>query len=95
MIDADRLIDELAGAGFGLVTGVPCSFLTPVINAAIESSSLRYVPATNEGDAVAIACGAELGGVPSLVMFQNSGFGNAVNPSSVVRSRSSVTCPPT
>src|SRR5690606_21303454 len=37
-------------------------------------------PAANEGDAVAIACGAELGGCHGVVMFQNSGLGNAVSP---------------
>jgi phosphonopyruvate decarboxylase len=80
MIEAQALLDELKRAGFGLFTGVPCSYLTPVINAVIDDPELRYVPGANEGDCVAIACGAELGGVRSLVMFQNSGFGNAVNP---------------
>src|SRR5207253_2755623 len=50
------------------------------INYVIDSPSLRYIGATNEGDAVAIASGAELGGKRSVVMFQNSGFGNTVNP---------------
>jgi phosphonopyruvate decarboxylase len=66
--------------GFGLYTGVPCSYLTPFINHAINAGELRYIPAANEGDAVAIAAGAELGGRPAVVMFQNSGLGNAVNP---------------
>ena len=39
-----------------------------------------YVAAANEGDAVAIATGAQLGGHSSVVFFQNSGLGNAVNP---------------
>ncbi|MEO7387265.1 MAG: phosphonopyruvate decarboxylase, partial [Gammaproteobacteria bacterium] len=55
-------------------------YLTPFINYAIGSTALRYVGAANEGDAVAIAAGAELGGKPAVVMFQNSGLGNAVNP---------------
>jgi len=37
------------------VTGVPCSYLTPLINAASDTPGLRYVNAANEGDAVAIA----------------------------------------
>jgi phosphonopyruvate decarboxylase len=45
-----------------------------------SSSAWRYVPAANEGDAVAIAAGAELGGTRSAVLMQNSGLGNAVNP---------------
>ncbi|MFQ3621581.1 MAG: hypothetical protein SNJ78_11635, partial [Spirochaetales bacterium] len=49
----------------------------------IQSSTLqklRYIPAVNEGDAVAIAAGATLAGTRAIAMFQNSGLGNAVNP---------------
>lgn len=80
MIDAPSFIAAATARGFGLYAGVPCSYLTPFINYVINSGSLRYVGAANEGDAVAIAAGAELGGLPSIVMFQNSGLGNAVNP---------------
>ena len=80
MIAAESFIQQAQQLGFSLYTGVPCSFLTPLINYVIDSPSLRYIGATNEGDAVAIASGAELAGVKSIVMFQNSGLGNAVNP---------------
>ena len=80
MIGADVFIQHLRGAGFEAFSGVPCSFLTPLINRIIDSPEVQYIPAANEGDAVAIACGFELGGRPSVVMFQNSGLGNAVNP---------------
>ncbi|MBD2568157.1 phosphonopyruvate decarboxylase [Anabaena lutea] len=80
MIPAKSFIQATQSLGFGLYTGVPCSYLTSFINYVIDSPSLRYVGAANEGDAVAIASGAELAGVPSIVMFQNSGLGNAVNP---------------
>lgn len=80
MIDAATFIEAAAACGFGLYTGVPCSYLTPFINYVIGSRTLRYVGAANEGDAVAIAAGAELGGIRSVAMFQNSGLGNAVNP---------------
>lgn len=80
MIEAQAFIAAATARGFGLYTGVPCSYLTPFINHVINSRELRYVGAANEGDAVAIAAGAELGGLPSIVMFQNSGLGNAVNP---------------
>ncbi|HEU4420521.1 MAG TPA: phosphonopyruvate decarboxylase [Planctomycetota bacterium] len=66
--------------GFHLYTGVPCSYLKPFINYVINSKALRYVPAANEGDAVAIAAGSELGGTRAVCMFQNSGLGNAVSP---------------
>lgn len=80
MIDSSFLIHQLEQRGFKLFTGVPCSFITALIDTAISSSEINYIGAANEGDAVAIACGAELGGKRSVVMFQNSGLGNAINP---------------
>ena len=80
MIDAQRFLDQARERGFRLYTGVPCSFLKPLINAAIDSERTRYVGAANEGDAIAIGAGAELGGLRSVVLFQNSGLGNALNP---------------
>jgi phosphonopyruvate decarboxylase len=80
MIRAELFVESLRQAGFGLVSGTPCSYLTPLINTVIDSAETEYIGAANEGDAVAIACGAELGGKPGVVMFQNSGLGNAVNP---------------
>ncbi|HEY8073886.1 MAG TPA: thiamine pyrophosphate-binding protein, partial [Labilithrix sp.] len=80
MIDARAFVDAAAQAGFSLYTGVPCSYVRPFIDFVIGSPNLAYVGATNEGDAVAIASGAELGGRRSIVMMQNSGLGNAVSP---------------
>jgi phosphonopyruvate decarboxylase len=80
MIGAGDFMAAAAGRGYTLYTGVPCSYLTPFINAAIDAPGLRYVPAANEGDAVAIAAGAALAGRRAVAMFQNSGLGNAVNP---------------
>jgi phosphonopyruvate decarboxylase len=80
LIPAELLLEELRKAGFGLVAGVPCSYLTPLIDAAIADPATRYIGATNEGDAVAMATGAELAGTHAVAMFQNSGLGNAVNP---------------
>lgn len=94
MIQAGDFIGAAAGRGFSLYTGVPCSYLTPFINHVIGAGAdggagvgpgraaggLRYVGAANEGDAVAIAAGAQLGGRRAVAMFQNSGLGNAVNP---------------
>src|SRR5437763_15212390 len=80
MIRADVFVRELRQADFGLFSGTPCSYLTPLINRVIDSPDAEYVGAANEGDAVAVAAGAELGGKPGVVLFQNSGLGNAVNP---------------
>src|SRR5262245_48454066 len=80
MLRADQVVQLFQRAGFELFTGVPCSFLTPLIDAVIDSREIRYVGAANEGEAVAIAAVARLGGKGAVVMFQNSGLGNAVNP---------------
>jgi phosphonopyruvate decarboxylase len=80
MIQAADFLQQTQELGFSLFTGVPCSYLKPFINYTIDAPELDYIGATNEGDSVAIASGAELAGRRSVVMFQNSGFGNAVNP---------------
>lgn len=80
MIRANEVLQLFREARFELFTGVPCSYLTPLIDTVIDSKEVRYVGAANEGGAVAIAAGAELGGKRAVVMFQNSGLGNAVNP---------------
>ena len=59
---------------------MPCSYLKPFINYVIDSDAIDYIAAANEGDAIAIGAGASLSGRNSIVMFQNSGLGNAVNP---------------
>ena len=58
MIKADAFLDVAAAAGYDFYTGVPCSFLTPMINRVITRDDLTYVPAASEGEAVAIAAGA-------------------------------------
>jgi phosphonopyruvate decarboxylase len=80
MIAADDFIMPAKAQGFDFYTGVPCSFLTALINRVISDRSLDYIGAASEGEAVAIAAGAWLGGRSTVVMCQNSGLGNAVNP---------------
>jgi len=81
LIEAARFIEAASARGFALWSGVPCSYLTPFINHVLAmGGGMRYVGATNEGDAVAIGAGAQLGGLRAIAMFQNSGLGNAVSP---------------
>jgi len=80
MILASDFIEEGKKRNFLLYTGVPCSYLKPFINYVIDSPDIEYIGAANEGEGVAIAAGATLAGINSVVMFQNSGLGNAVNP---------------
>lgn len=78
MLNTSVFGDELRAMGFDFYAGVPCSFLKALINYAINEC--YYVMAANEGDAVAIASGAQLGGRKSVVLMQNSGLTNATSP---------------
>lgn len=80
MIEADDFMTAATSAGFDFYTGVPCSYLTPLINGVLSNRALRYVGAASEGEAVAIAAGAWLAGRTTVAMCQNSGLGNMVNP---------------
>ena len=80
MISASEFINPARDAGYNFYTGVPCSFLTPIINGVISDQRLDYIGAASEGEAVAIAAGTWLTGRKTVVMCQNSGLGNAVNP---------------
>ncbi len=80
MINAQAFVEAARSAGYTWYAGVPCSFLTPFINYVIGDDSLVYLSSSNEGDAVAAAAGARLGGKRAIAMMQNSGLGNAVSP---------------
>jgi phosphonopyruvate decarboxylase len=80
MITAQDFLTPARERGYDFYTGVPCSFLTPLINAVIGAPELSYVGAASEGEAVAIASGAWLAGRKTVVICQNSGLGNTVNP---------------
>ncbi|NDD29089.1 MAG: phosphonopyruvate decarboxylase [Proteobacteria bacterium] len=80
MIDPCGFVRALAERGFDTWSGVPCSFLTPLLEVVEGEPGLRHVPVANEGDAVAVAVGAHVGGGSAVVYMQNAGLGNAVNP---------------
>lgn len=80
MIEAREFVGPAKHLGFDFWAGVPCSFLTPFINYTIGDPELTYISSANEGDAVATASGAALGGHRCVAMMQNSGLGNAVSP---------------
>jgi phosphonopyruvate decarboxylase len=80
MIEAESFLAAARERGFDFYSGVPCSFLTPLINRVIGDPAARYVGAASEGEAVGIAAGAWLAGRATVVMCQNSGLGNMINP---------------
>ena len=65
--------------GCDFFTGVPDSALKEFQDEVIRSG-YQHVIATNEGQAVGIAVGAELAGSNACVYLQNSGLGNIINP---------------
>jgi len=75
MVKLQQLLDD----GYEFFTGVPDSGLKPFIDEIINSE-VKHVIATNEGQAIGIAVGAELAGKKSCVYLQNSGLGNVINP---------------
>lgn len=79
-MQASDFLIEARNRGLRFFSGVPCSFLTPLMNGVIRDPEATYIGATSEGEAVAIAAGAWLAGQQTVVMCQNSGLGNTINP---------------
>lgn len=103
MLTGAQFLAALRGAGYDAFTGVPCSYLTPVLNAILNATQVaeatvagggpdgagdseaasdivRYYGASQEGEAVGLAAGMWLTGRTPVVLAQNSGLGNMVNP---------------
>jgi len=80
MIDANLFLDHIYDENIGLSSGVPGSLLSPITNRIVSHESLRYVSAVSEGEAVGIAAGSSLAGKIGVILIQNSGLGNVVNP---------------
>ncbi|WP_370283550.1 phosphonopyruvate decarboxylase [Pseudooceanicola sp.] len=79
-VSTERWGQALVAAGYGFAAGVPCSSLGALQKFFLSSDAVDYIAATNEGQAVATAAGAVMAGRKSVVLMQNSGLGNAVNP---------------
>src|SRR5688500_17463021 len=73
-------MSRMLDLGVSEVSGVPCSLLTPVINRAISDPAVRFLPVSQEGEAVSIAAGAWLGGGLGWVIAQNPGLRTMVGP---------------
>ena len=73
-------VEALKKNAFTRFTGVPCSFFQAAINHVLDEPDLEYTIMPNEGAALALASGAYLAGKPTVLLIQNSGFGNLLNP---------------
>jgi len=79
MLPVDFL-ELLSSHDFGPFTGVPCSLLGGLINSVECSEVHSYYTASSEGESMGIAAGFSLSGKTPVVLMQNDGFGNVINP---------------
>lgn len=73
-------LQKLNERHFSPLVGVPCSLFGSLFQEAERDRDIKYVAATSEGEAVGIASGCYLAGSIPVVLMQNSGLGNAINP---------------
>ena len=69
----------------GQVGYVPDAGHLALIDVCLDDKSLETVVLTTEEEGVAMAAGAWLGGVRSVVLMQSSGIGNCINMFSMIR----------
>lgn len=72
---ARHFLNLLEKNRFDFFTGVPCSYLKPLIAHLTGRESTFHVPAVREDIAVGLAAGAYLAGKTPVVYMQNSGLG--------------------
>jgi phosphonopyruvate decarboxylase len=75
-----KLSQLIFATGITFITGVPDSEFRILIDE-LEHSEMngRYVPATREDNAIALAVGAALAGEHPLIFMESSGIGNAID----------------
>jgi len=71
---------SLKGLNYRVFTGVACSYFKSVLSSLVADREVVYAAAAHEGVALSIAAGAAAAGSKSVVMLQNSGVGNLINP---------------
>lgn len=76
----DNFLQQLLQYKFGPFTGVPCSLLGGLINSIRSHNEQNYYIASSEGESMGIAAGFSLSGSIPVVLMQNDGFGNIINP---------------
>ena len=76
-VDSHRpseLLDALKRLGFGVAVAVPDGWLGESLVHIEREPTMRLIRATHEEEALAIACGARLGGVRTAMLVQNAGL---------------------
>ncbi|MFH1379108.1 MAG: phosphonopyruvate decarboxylase [bacterium] len=80
MIHPCLLYTLFTSLGFGPYISIPCSILKSFINYVTDQTDVPYYAAVDEGEALGMAAGMHLGGKKPVVMIQNSGLGNMIDP---------------
>ena len=69
-----ELLATLKRLGYGMAVAVPDSWLGEILVRIEGERAMQLVRATHEEEALAIACGARLGGVRTAMFVQNAGL---------------------
>lgn len=80
MIEPSELLDQLEWRGYDAAIYVADSVLAVLLDALDKHPGLDSFGANNEGEALAIAAGVALAGGRPVLLLQNSGIGNLLNP---------------
>jgi len=75
-LDTNRFLDGLIANGYTHLCVVPCSFAKNIINAAINSDKIEYLPSASEAVACSVAAGLKMSGKKPIVIVQSSGVTN-------------------
>ena len=79
-MDAKPFWELMKSRGLTFFSGVPDSTFGRAYNMMVNDPEIRYVPAVREDTALGIASAAYMTGQLGVVMMQNSGIGNIINP---------------
>ena len=75
-LETNSFLQELIKEGYTHLCVVPCSFAKNVINSAINSTDIEYVPCASEAVACSVAAGLKMSGKKPIVIIQSSGLTN-------------------
>ncbi len=77
----NKLINLLIKNDLTFATGVPDTTLKEIIEKIESSNEIKHIIATDEGEAMGIACGYYLAtGKTPVIYLQSDGLCNAINP---------------
>lgn len=71
---AKLLVEEMKAAGISFVACLPDSGFKDLYFLCQDDPDFQFVPVTNEGEGVAVAAGAWLGGKKALMFMENTGL---------------------